>query len=188
MEKITPFITSLWIDHLDVDKTMSESVLFLKNTDQMSITKSNRGGWQSKPFAEHDLKITENLINSIKSKVKIVYEELGITQQPILKNYWFNCNSKNNFNLEHVHPYSFVSAVFYISTSLDCGKIIFKRPDNFENFIESSTVTIDTIDNYRFFFIEPTDGMLIIFPSYLPHYVESSHSDKERISMSFNFA
>jgi ectoine hydroxylase-related dioxygenase (phytanoyl-CoA dioxygenase family) len=34
--------------------------------------------------------------------------------------------------------------------------------------------------------IEPEEGSLIIFPSYLPHSVEPNKHDEERISISFN--
>ncbi|MEM7467528.1 MAG: putative 2OG-Fe(II) oxygenase [Pseudomonadota bacterium] len=35
--------------------------------------------------------------------------------------------------------------------------------------------------------MEPKEGMMLIFPSYLTHMVEPHLSDDERISLSFNF-
>ena len=34
--------------------------------------------------------------------------------------------------------------------------------------------------------IEPLEGNIILFPSYLPHSVETNNHDEERISISFN--
>ena len=34
--------------------------------------------------------------------------------------------------------------------------------------------------------IEPVEGNIILFPSYLPHSVETNNHDEERISISFN--
>ena len=34
--------------------------------------------------------------------------------------------------------------------------------------------------------IEPVEGNIILFPSYLPHSVETNDHDEERISISFN--
>ncbi|NBW70846.1 MAG: hypothetical protein EBR32_05505, partial [Bacteroidetes bacterium] len=34
--------------------------------------------------------------------------------------------------------------------------------------------------------IEPEEGSIVIFPSYLPHLVEPNNHDDERISISFN--
>ena len=34
--------------------------------------------------------------------------------------------------------------------------------------------------------IEPEEGSIILFPSYIPHSVETNSHDDERISISFN--
>ena len=34
--------------------------------------------------------------------------------------------------------------------------------------------------------IEPVEGNIILFPSYIPHSVETNDHDEERISISFN--
>jgi uncharacterized protein (TIGR02466 family) len=184
MEKITPFITSIWIDEISDQKNLIEHINKIK-TDKHPISKSNKGGWQSKAYFEDCNSFLDLTMAEIIEKIKIVYKDMGIDQMPRLKNYWFNCNHRNDYNLVHVHPYSFVSAVLYIKTSLNCGNIVFERPDNFDHFIDGAF--IHTENNIRSFYITPKNNQLIMFPSYLPHYVEKSNSDDERISLALNF-
>lgn len=186
MEKITPFVTSIWIDELPDQTYLLDKILEIRDKDSnKNIKKSNRGGWQSEPFSESSNFFMIDTITQIKDKIKKVYTELGISKNPDIKNYWFNCNLKGDYNKTHVHPYSFVSAVLYLSTSTDCGNIIFERPDQFENFIDD--ISVLTKENYKTFYIIPKNNLLVVFPSYLPHYVEKNNSDHSRISVSFNF-
>ena len=37
------------------------------------------------------------------------------------------------------------------------------------------------------YFVKPTENFCILFPSYLPHYVEPNLNKQNRISISFNY-
>jgi uncharacterized protein (TIGR02466 family) len=41
---------------------------------------------------------------------------------------------------------------------------------------------------YDWFYIEPQEGLMIMFPSHLNHSVTSNKSDQERISVAFNIS
>lgn len=184
MEKITPFITSIWMESINYDPKILDFILDIKSNTP-TVKKSNRGGWQSDIFFKEDNDYVLSLLTEIKCLVENVYDELGISSSPKIKNYWFNCNNKNDFNFPHTHPYSFVSAVYYFKAPQNSGNIVFRRPDNFEKYIENAFK--DTIENYRIFYVTPEDNLLLIFPSYLEHFVEPSQTDDLRISMAVNF-
>lgn len=185
MERVTPFITSIWLEEISDQKKLIENIIKIKKEDTGSIQKSNQGGWQSRAYSNNCNSFLVSTIEEVIEKVRIVYSELGINREPLLKNYWFNCNFLNDYNLRHVHAYSFVSVVLYVKVPKNSGNLVFDRPDNFEHFIDGSFVP--TEQNVRSFYIVPRDNLLVMFPSYLPHYVEKSNSSEERISIAFNF-
>lgn len=93
--------------------------------------------------------------------------------------YWANINlpgSRNNF---HNHKTSTFSAVYYIQAT-STGNLRFTNPANIMGDCNPSAPFT------RDFVIEPTDGDLILWPSWVPHEVETNFSNKERINLAFN--
>ena len=99
---------------------------------------------------------------------------------------WMNINdSRQCMNSEHVHGDVF-SGVFYLSTPEGSGKLVLQNPainkmwDGCQLTAQKNQFTGESIR------IEPVEGNIILFPSYLPHSVETNDHDGERISISFN--
>ena len=109
-------------------------------------------------------------------------------------NFWINISGKHHYNRLHSHGNCFLSGAYYIKVPKNSGAIVFENPSCM--FIEN---TFKKFDNWTFsgaedfnsynspeWRIEPLVGQLIMFPSYLRHYVEENQSDDDRISLSFN--
>lgn len=99
---------------------------------------------------------------------------------------WLNVNdSRQCMNSEHVHEDVF-SGVFYLSAPEGSGNLSVANPA-INRMWQGCSLTSDknqfTGDSIK---IEPVEGSIIIFPSYLPHSVETNNHDEERISISFN--
>ena len=95
---------------------------------------------------------------------------------------WLNYTDKNQWHHSHEHPNSILSGVFYVqSTSVD--KIYFE--DNKYKQIEFPTERFNSF-NSRTWWIEATQGRLVIFPSSLRHNVSPVETDTTRVSLSFN--
>ena len=99
---------------------------------------------------------------------------------------WLNVNdSRQCHNTEHVHDHVF-SGVFYLSAPEESGKFVISNPainrmwDGCKLAQNKNQFTGEQIK------IEPVEGNIMIFPSYLPHAVETNNHDEERISISFN--
>lgn len=99
---------------------------------------------------------------------------------------WLNVNdSRQCMNSEHVHGDVF-SGVFYLHTPEESGKLHIVNPAI--NFMwqgcsltsQKNQFTGESIS------IEPIEGNILLFPSYLPHSVKTNNHDEERISISFN--
>lgn len=153
--------------------------LYKKST---GIIRSNRGGWQSdttlwqndvfKLLLEKVTNITQNIIGSISHN----------NPQMVIRSMWGSINPTGGMNLTHVHPSGWMSGVYYIQLPKGSDEIIFEdpRPAKIMDFQRSFLID----DNY--FTHNPKVGELLLFPSWLPHFVPPNNSDEERISISFN--
>ena len=99
---------------------------------------------------------------------------------------WLNVNdSRQCMNSEHVHGDVF-SGVFYLSAPEGSGNLVLQNPginkmwDGCQLTSQKNQFTGESIR------IEPVEGSILLFPSYLPHSVETNDHDEERISVSFN--
>jgi len=90
---------------------------------------------------------------------------------------WSHVTMPNESTIYHNHyleddtKFTDLSCVYYVKTSPKCGNIRF------------NPITHDR----KMFTVEPEDGMLIIFPSWLPHFTERNLSKNVRVCISANF-
>ena len=159
------------------------------NEDPNGLSRSNQGGWHSKPF---DLKDKSSppftFFQSIQKYVADVFKEYGWLYVPgkvNLTEMWAIINKKNNFNIEHTHPNNYLSAAYYVKAPENCGSFIVTNP----NSVSRERITASerkTEFNQNIAQIKPKEGDLLLFPAYLPHSVGMNLSDEDRIVISFN--
>lgn len=128
-----------------------------------------------KKFCEHHL---ENYLKDVEG-VETNLATLRITQS------WLNKTKPQERHHHHVHPNSHLSGTFYINC-LPNDNIVFVNRikgmfSNMEFPIKKYTVwsSMNIIQKVK-------AGDLIIFPSWVPHYVALNGTEEERISLSFN--
>ena len=99
---------------------------------------------------------------------------------------WLNINnSRQCMNNVHMHGDVF-SGVFYLQAPERSGKLVISNPginrlwEGCRLAVQKNKFTGESIK------IDPREGNIILFPSYLPHSVETNDHDEERISISFN--
>ena len=137
--------------------------------------KSNMGGFQTRDNLQEDgifQEFNQSLLLMCKGIINEYHKEIDI----YIDGMWGNINQKGDFNAHHVHS-GVLSGVFYCQVPKDSGKLILVDPAvrSHGNLIRNN--------NYG---IVPERLALIVFPSWLEHYVEPSQSDETRISISFN--
>ena len=162
-----------------VDFAYSEK---FKNTE--GVRKSNFGGWQS----EDHYHLTNNPIIETLSKEIYNFKFFKPNVRLIIDGLWININGKGSYNMMHVHPSCDLAAVFWISTPLNSGTIVFENPHSFYH--NKMKMYSDEVQSksfqYTSYNLSPKEGSVILFPSYLRHAVEVNESDEDRISVSFN--
>jgi uncharacterized protein (TIGR02466 family) len=188
--------TPIW--YFDIDPTqinfnkVKKEICKIKTFDKGRIA-SNYGGWQSNII--DIIKNTEinNLMRKIEEASELCFKDIGArtTVNKKITNYWININKKGDGNSPHIHPGCTLSGVVYVECEQDSGNITFYR-DAAENYYYQE-LTWDqnnsVINPYQIshIYYQCIKYRVILFPSYLSHSVEANKSDKDRISIAFNF-
>lgn len=185
------FVTSIFYTILQ-DIPTEEIVKQIKKIEanEPSRNISNINGYQSRNFLnQFDNPYTEKLFFDI---TDVIYKILKEVYKTNFKHghisYWYNINYRYGYNIQHTHPNSLISGVFYLKVPENSGNIVFVRPDSelgeLHNLDKIGVTNCYTNCSY---YSRAEENKLILFPSYVPHHVEQNQSDQERISISFNF-
>jgi len=156
-----------------------------KNPESSII--SNRGGWQSSRTAFFD-SLFCNQLEIVKKEITKLIREYNLISDLDLPSMWVNINSKHSYNNRHTHPGASISGVLWIKIPENSGDFVFEMPDCFNYELLNKTNNRHRSKNNLFaaLDIKPKEGLMILFPSYLPHYVNQNYSDEDRISLAFN--
>jgi len=183
----TPIWTNKIENYLEINNKMSKYIHALRDKDLLTLRKSNIGGWHSPDF---DLKDPNTIffINSISPILNEMFTDMDwdIENQKInITSMWSIINNKEASNDRHIHGNNFISAAYYIKAPKNCGHIVFYDPRAAPVFSHPKSNRPNKL-NANSHSIEPKEGLLVLFPSYLQHSVEASQSNEERIVISFN--
>ena len=136
--------------------------------------RSSRLGWQSNP---HNIQQLQPIYQHIHDNIDI---------DLILDDAWININHQGAYNVTHIHPNSDYTFVYYISDhnsplTLEC-------PNMYTHHNHLYYQSKHTKQQYNLSLthkIIPSEGMLLMFPSYVPHRVEINPLPHNRISLSW---
>lgn len=171
------------------NKELTRYAYELKEDDNEGVVKSNFIGWQSDNLEKPNDEI-QLLVDTITKKIESKKIELGFLKESkiAMSNLWININDrKSSFNRPHVHPDATFSGVYYVKCNEASGKLVFRHP----SLVQQYTIPEETMENWTNFLasnwsVLPEEGKLLIFPSWLEHYVEPNADDETRISIAFN--
>lgn len=191
--------TPIW--YFDIDpslfdfKKITEEAYEIRKADG-GRTISNYGGWQSNSVdMEKDTEMNK-MMKYIEDKVGACFNDIGArdTVNKKITDYWININKRGDYNRIHTHALSTLSGCVYLKTDKDSGNILFHRNASDDYYYLELTHHQDgsgsDTNPYQFshIFYEPVPYRVLVFPSILPHSVDASKSDEDRISIAFNFS
>jgi len=161
---------------------LKEYVLGLNKNE---VIRSNVGGKQTEFLTNEELQAEaiKPLVDFIGNMASSIGSEIPALSTNCIQSAWVNLSTNGDSGLRHVHGNSVLSGVFYVDVPAGSGNIMFERAD--------SAGLVWNMDNKSPFTSESAQyvaktGKLIIFPSWLPHYVTKNFCDETRISISFN--
>ncbi|HLF29509.1 MAG TPA: 2OG-Fe(II) oxygenase family protein [Xanthomonadales bacterium] len=144
-----------------------------------------RGSWQSQQDL-HNREQLLDLVSCIHSTAQTVLKFLKVGYNALeITGCWVNINASGAAHAMHSHPNNFLSGIYYVATRPGANSVSFHDPRPQTSVIRPP-VTELTSHNTDQVVVTVSDGMLLIFPSYLAHSVAPNESDKPRISISFN--
>lgn len=186
----TPFLKYQIPDHASLNAALlAEGHAQRAASD--GTAKSNKGGWHSDGnFFLNDAACIQTLLRATHKTVfdatHQVSPDLDIKTLDMALNGWMNINPEGAYNAPHTHPGAHWSGVYYVNQP--------EVADGSSGMIEFMDPRTDLphwriLDAKTFapkFKLRPQAGMMILFPSYLVHWVYPNTSPEDRVTIAFN--
>jgi uncharacterized protein (TIGR02466 family) len=187
----TPVLEYMWPDGPELNKQLRERILDHARR-QPGMSQTNVGGWHS-ATGRLDFcggageRLIQHIHEMAEEATGRLYALNGRAPEPLswTVTAWANVNRRGHYNNIHTHPSATWSGVYYVDhgesnpaaerTSIQLYDPNPARTNIFFPDIQST--------NFRF---RPEPGLMILFPSYVPHAVPPHQGDRPRISIAFN--
>lgn len=150
---------------------------------------TNVKGWHSSTNIHENIEF-KNLVNELYNFQFEIFKDEYLDGEPFLGNMWANINPPQSFNMPHTHPNSLWSGVYYVKTPKNCGDLKIEDPRMMSYMVQPKRkIKPENLPLHllKFISFQPIAGRIIMFPSWLRHYVEINNSNDFRMSISFNF-
>jgi uncharacterized protein (TIGR02466 family) len=166
---------------------------FRLRAGERGASRSNAGGWHSEgniftrneplvaTLAQH-LQVALQHVSQVAKQIQAPRVDFQATLYG-----WINVNGPGDYNNPHCHPGNTWSGVYYIRTGAEVpdrpmsGRIKFIDPRT-----RCDIGPNTALGHAGMMRVAPEDGMLLIFPSYLEHYVHPYFGPGERITLALN--
>ena len=187
-----PLMTYVWPNSAGLNEQLRERILSHAAQDR-GVQATNIGGWHS---ANGELEFLGELREPLFQRMLALVNEAtgrlagdrGLPAIAVRWSFlaWANISETGAFNTMHTHPGMTWSGVYYVDAGEspgqnDSGILKFMDPSpgsaaSFLPFLARATPQI-----------QPVAGLMLLFPSYVPHSVLPHRGSRPRISIAFNF-
>jgi uncharacterized protein (TIGR02466 family) len=147
---------------------------------------SNVGGYQTEKFI-HSKEELNSLFSYIHSFANYAADELNfVARDTYITSSWANIgDSRQSMHTEHTHGDVF-SGVFFLNTPEKSGNLCIRNIATNSMWMGSKLCQEKNQFTSTLVKISPVEGEILLWPSYLPHAVETNDHDDVRISISFD--
>lgn len=132
-----------------------------------------------------DIYYNEQLENAILVASKGYLEENKFpVKELLIKDLWINVSTKGSFQEVHCHTTrdNVLSGIIYINVEDTESKTNFLNPNKkFKTICEDTVLAKDCELNVH-------SGVIVVFPSFLEHYVSENKTGNKRITVAFNLS
>ncbi len=165
----------------------------LLRQESSGIRRSNRQGWHSKSDLmtrqEPGLaELARFIEKSIHAATKVISPEFNFRGHRLMTEGWININPQHGYNVPHRHHGYLWSGCYYVTVPRveegPSGCIEFLSP-----FVIPGEYEVFNAACYKEkITMRPNAGDILLFPSYLTHWVFPNDAAEERITIAFNGA
>ena len=167
----------------DQREDLKKQILHAKENDIGTQGGSNHGCWRSN--ATYDMEWLYDEMRKLSDHANRIYFE----DDPVFKsfvedcknrdfNIWTNVNEVGSKNVLHTHTNDAWAGIYYLQAE-GTGNLVFTNPANL--LLQCNPKSPYT----RKTGIKPEDGMLVIWPGWVPHEVLENKSNKQRINIAW---
>ena len=189
---VTPMLLRRWPESAELNRRLRELILENERQDA-GMNRSNVGGWHSKDdfFRWKDPAIAELAERVAAGTQEITRQVCGEAIKgrgaDMSISGWANVSRDRAYNSLHNHLRYTWSGVYYVTLGesdpavRDSGAIEFLDPR-----IGIDSTLLPGAAFGPFLRLQPEPGLMLMFPSWLQHWVHPFHGTGERISIAFN--
>jgi len=104
---------------------------------------------------------------------------------------WVNVESRERISVPHTHPSADLICVYYPYVEQGSGNLEFINPNSSVEYVFPQTRDNTIIDTHNLFNsklwqVVPENDLLVVFPSWLHHYVRQGNPNTTRMSIALN--
>ena len=167
-----------------IDNVIPEKDILDIRKHIISTYNSDTKNWQS--IADlHKMIIYDTLTDKILEYSKNVFDKLELKYDSFkITDMWSNVLKPGETHRPHTHSNNMLSGVYYVDAVKTSG-IIFTDPRPQAGVIQPD-VNKQILDNASIVKYDSATNRMILFPSWLQHYVPVNETNKNRISIAFN--
>jgi uncharacterized protein (TIGR02466 family) len=158
-------------------------VLAMRAASPQPAGRTNRQGWNSEDMAVLDQPTFAPLQQAIRAACSVALGEMGVRETDFQLQSWVNMHDRGGFNFLHVHEGCLLCGCFYLKVPKHSGNLVFRDP---RPGVVHGAIKGGVPNGYADIHLTPDTGLLVLFPSWMEHYVEPHGNDESRISISFN--
>lgn len=163
-----------------------------KRSVSKGVTRSLHGGWHSKVDlfewgTPEVAELAQRVFSCFQEVTRVCATQAGTLNGAISMCGWANVTERGGYNRVHNHPDSSWSGVYYVATGASdpdaptSGVLEFLDPRPAAGFVATPGRPFGA--NVQ---IAPVAGLMVLFPSWLFHFVNPFEGTGERVSISFN--
>ena len=180
MKHVKLFSTHIFL----IDNVIPENDILDIRKHIISTYNSDTKNWQS--IADlHKMIIYDTLTDKILEYSKNVFDKLELKYDSFkITDMWSNVLKPGETHRPHTHSNNMLSGVYYVD-AVETSGIIFTDPRPQAGVIQPD-VNKQILDNASIVKYDSATNRMILFPSWLQHYVPVNETNKNRISIAFN--
>ncbi len=187
----SPLLAHVWDDGPALNDQLRERILAHKQANP-GESKTNVGGWHSNAgqiefCGAAGRTLVRHMYELADEATRRVLVEFGHPPRPMrwTLHAWANVNHEGDFNRVHTHPGSTWSGTYYVDTG-EPADAEQGTPIAFFDPCQGRANTFLHPQVPNFITVRPEPGLMVLFPSYLPHMVYAHRGSRPRISIAFN--
>jgi uncharacterized protein (TIGR02466 family) len=167
---------------------------FINNLERKArnLKTFSKGHFEHKNFVSYDnLQESEEfkpLTDLVMEESKTILDFYSVVRDShYVSNMWCNVTNPNHRHPVHVHPNCYMSGIIYLTAPDKCGATAFSDPRPGARMFEPNYSKMNET-NAGLFRHQPEKGVILFWPSWLPHGVDIGFNEnkQDRIVVAFN--